>query len=145
MSLGVARLYRLLFKNSYLENIHKWWWRRDTWRPLFFTPYQENILISGLDGHGPLSFLFSWTWHSFDVQWSDVKTRQEIFSSLQPMWVLWKEVLVWSLLDWRWQFHVCLGFGEWPGRLHWCIETWCGNGRGKSRNNPLLCPCICGI
>lgn len=36
----------------------------------------------------------SWTWHSsLTAQWSDVKMSQDIFPSLQPVWVLWQDVL----------------------------------------------------
>lgn len=57
MFLGLVRLYWLPFKNSYLDNIHKCWSRRDSWRSLSFTPYQKNILFTRLGGLGSPSLL----------------------------------------------------------------------------------------
>lgn len=117
---------QLFWKNTQIleswNDHHKWRWRRDNCLkvPLLHSLPGEYP-STGLCTHGATSFWFM-DFTFLAAQWPGVKTSWGILPSLQLMWVLWKETLSWSLLGWRWHFHVSFAFDVCPCPLGWCTK-----------------------
>lgn len=135
MFLGLVRLY-CLFKSNYLDNIHKWWSRRDTWRSLFFTPYRKNILFTGLGGLGPPSLLC----HESNIpRWlpSGLMSRQAKPSFLPSIQCGCFDRMCWIDLGLKVTF-LCLPCLWWmsqsPWSMHW-IWAWQHESQSKEQSS----------